>query len=232
VPELMAQLRKTPFHSRPISAKKSAAVSSLVWNEKPVSNPLTVPLQLASAKWPVKAAGDVGSTAAHIEGVAGDLRRPKEPVGQDARVQVIDLRSRIGIKQVYSGKGECTLLEGFVFCDVLALHDPQVELDVVDLSVAALGLTGEDRKRREAREVGDRAGLDVQPHAGEPEKGRDGALGSRQEYVDEAQWRRSPASTTNWATRHGSFASSARLPPGASLQRSSQLKTITGRLSR
>jgi hypothetical protein len=33
-------------------------------NEKPVSNPLIVPVQRASAKWPMKAAGDVGSTAA------------------------------------------------------------------------------------------------------------------------------------------------------------------------
>src|SRR6266540_5187199 len=58
----VTQLRKTPLRSRPISAKKASAVSSPVLNEKPVSTPLTLPLQLASAKWPVKAAGDVGST--------------------------------------------------------------------------------------------------------------------------------------------------------------------------
>src|SRR6266545_6627561 len=69
----VTQLRKTPLRSRPISAKKASAVSSPVLNEKPVSTPLTLPLQLASAMWPMKAAGDVGATSAPLPRVIGSL---------------------------------------------------------------------------------------------------------------------------------------------------------------
>ena len=60
---------------------------------------------------------------------------------------------------------------GSVLRNVLTLHDPQVGLIVVGLAVAALGLTSEDGERREALEVGDMAGLDIQPLARGLEKG-------------------------------------------------------------
>jgi hypothetical protein len=47
-------------------------------------------------------------------------------------------------------------------------------------------LASEDGEHSEALEVSDLAGLDVQPLAGGPEKGRAGTLRSRQEMVDEA----------------------------------------------
>src|SRR4029453_114714 len=64
-----------------------------------------------------------------------------------------------------------------------------VELDVIDLPIAARGLPGEDREGGESLEVGERAGLDVQPHARDPSKGCEKALWSGHEPVDEAHWR-------------------------------------------
>ena len=71
----------------------------------------------------------------------GKFDRPEESRQKDAAVVVVNLRARTGLEQVDSYEREGPAPRRTVHADVPPVHDPEVGLEVVRVSVASLRLT-------------------------------------------------------------------------------------------
>ena len=127
-----------------------------------------------------------------MKGPLGKLDGPEEPGQRDAAVVVVHLRARTGLEQVDSYEGEAAVPRRPVHGDVLAIHDPEVGLQIVRVPVASRRLADVEGQGGGAVEVGDGARLDVETlerHAGERQHNTDRA---RRENVNKIVWGHQP----------------------------------------
>ena len=89
-----------------------------------------------------------------IDRALADVERPEQSRGQDATVEVVNLRPRTGVEQVDSNQGERTAMDRPVD-DVLPIEGADIRFEVVRPAVACAGAADMESHGGRSIEVGD-----------------------------------------------------------------------------